>query len=300
MELCKKPELAAEVAMGPIEDFDFDVAILFSDLLFPLEALGMGLRYDPGPKFDAELKESDLSGLRTTDEAVKDLQFQKEAMILTRQKLPTDKSLIGFVGGPWTLFSYAASGGHDGNLILPKTNLSFYKKFCEVLLPVLKRNIQLQLEGGAELVMIFDTAAGELAPQIYNDHIAPHLGLLAREFPGRLGYYSKTTQASHLDNKIFSDSNWAGFGVDHRWDLPAVLHKKTRQQFIQGNFDQALLFLPEQEFEIALRAYLQPFAQMSLAQRAGWVCGLGHGVLPKTPEANVRRFVQLAREILGK
>ena len=124
MELCKEPELAAEVALGPVNDFDFDVAILFSDLLFPLEALGMGLVYDPGPKLDRRLTREELAHLRSVDEAVAHLEFQKKALELTRERLPKEKSLIGFVGGPWTLFTYAIGTGHDGDLISAKSQKS--------------------------------------------------------------------------------------------------------------------------------------------------------------------------------
>src|SRR5438270_5949462 len=100
MDLCKQPELAAEVALGPVLDFDFDAAILFSDLLFPLEALGMGLEYtDRGPQLGWNLNEDTLSRLRSIEDASPQLLFQGEAMQATRDRLPSDRSLIGFVGG---------------------------------------------------------------------------------------------------------------------------------------------------------------------------------------------------------
>src|SRR5437762_5753805 len=104
MDLCKQPELAAEVALGPVLDFDFDTAILFSDLLFPLEAMGMGLEYtDQGPRLGWKLSRATLSRLRSIEEAWPNLLFQGEALRATRSLLPDDRSLIGFVGGPWTL-----------------------------------------------------------------------------------------------------------------------------------------------------------------------------------------------------
>ena len=298
MELCKQPELAAEVALGPIQDFDFDVAILFSDLLFPLEALGMGLKYDPGPILDRQLRPEHLSELSHLDEALDRLRFQKEAVRLTRERLPKNKSLIGFVGGPWTLFAYATSGGHDGNLIFPKSNLDFYSQFCEVLIPLLCKNIELQLEGGAEVVMIFDTAAGELSPFVYNAFVADGLNKLAKSFPQKLGYYSKGTQKAHLESKIFSCKDWAGVGVDHRWSISELLPNRSHG-FVQGNFDQALLFSEPQDFKKRFFEWLKPIKDLSIEQRRGWVCGLGHGVLPKTPEANVKNFVQLIRNELS-
>lgn len=297
MELCKVPELAAEVAMGPIEDFDFDVAILFSDLLFPLEALGLGLEYNPGPKLGRHLTTESLKTLTSIDGALEQLQFQKEAMKLTRQRLPNNKSLIGFVGGPWTLFTYAAEGEHKGSLQTAKSNFQLYRQFCEILVPLLEKNIQLQLDGGAEVVMIFDTAAGEVSPQVFSAYLEPYLNSLANKFPGKLGYYAKGTTESCMKN-IFQQKHWAGFGVDHRWNLPLQLQQK-RVGFLQGNFDQAMLFQDKADFKKSLQHYLEPYLHMTPEQRAGWVCGLGHGVLPKTPEDNVRTFISTVREVFA-
>lgn len=297
MELCKQPELAAEVAMGPIEDFDFDVAILFSDLLFPLEALGLGLTYDPGPKLGQHLNAQNIKKLTSLDGALEQLQFQKEAVKQTRARLPKNKSLIGFVGGQWTLFTYAAEGEHKGSLQTAKSSFKLYQDFCEILTPLLIKNIQLQLDGGAELVMIFDTAAGEVSPQIYSQYIEPQLNKLSEKFPRKLGYYSKGTNEFCLKN-IFSNQNWAGFGVDHRWDISQQLTQK-RHGFLQGNFDQAMLFQTPEDFKISLKNYLEPILKLTPEQRAGWVCGLGHGVLPKTPEQNVRTFVHTIREVFA-
>src|SRR6266850_5601347 len=220
MDLCKRPELAAEVALGPVLDFDFDAAILFSDLLFPLEALGMGLDYaDRGPQLDWHLGEHSLARLRSVEDAWPSLLFQGEAMRATRERLPPDRSLIGFVGGPWTLFVYAVEGSHKGSLVESKKLLSLFPKFCETMVPLLRRNIELQLDGGAELVMIFDTAAGELAPDIFKAAVVPQLQRLTATNGSRIGYYSKGTQPAHLAHPLFRDGVLAGIGIDHRWDL---------------------------------------------------------------------------------
>jgi uroporphyrinogen decarboxylase len=299
MDLCKNPELAALVTMGPIEDFDFDVAILFSDLLFPLEALGMGLTYgDKGPELGWHLNSENVNRLGSVDEAVPCLEFQKKAMQVARQMLPTTKSLIGFVGGPWTLFTYAVQGSHDGHLTKAKLALDLFPHFCEKIIPLLKQNIQLQLDGGAEVIMVFDTAAGELAPGLYQDFTVPQLEKLARRFPKKLGYYSKSTQMSHLNHEVFKSGPWAGLGFDHRWDLRDSFKLNT-QGFVQGNFDQALLFSEKEQLKKHLQRYLAPLRELKTHERAGWVCGLGHGVLPKTPEANVRLFVDTVRETLA-
>lgn len=295
MELCKKPKLAAEVALGPVADFDFDVSILFSDLLFPLEALGMGLKYDPAPELGMTLDPQNVKRLRPFKDAIAELQFQKAAMQETRKVLPTDKSLIGFVGGPWTLFAYAVEGEHKGNLINAKTKLPLYETFCEQLVPLLEANIQLQLDGGAEVVMLFDTAAGELSPLLFKTVVQKHILHFARKFPGKLGYYSKGTTNAHL-TELRREPAFAGFGVDHRFSIADEL-KSTAHGFLQGNFDQALLFSTPDDFQRRFREYTQELLALTPVQRRHWVCGLGHGVLPQTPEQNVRAFVKTIREV---
>ncbi len=297
--LCREPELSAQVAMNSIEDFDFDAAILFSDLLFPLEALGFGLSYDEGPpKLDGHLTHERLASFRPWPEAAPLLRFQGEAMRATRERLDPGKGLIGFVGGPWTLFVYAVEGSHAGALTLAKSSPELYARFAAVCVPLLVETIRMQLDAGADLVMIFDTAAGELACETFSEFVAPDLAALAASFPGRVGYYAKASHPDQLRAPVFASAPWCGIGVDGRWSMAKLLAGRA-QGFVQGNFDPALLQLPEAQFRLALRMYLEPLQELSVEQRRGWICGLGHGVLPRTPEAHVRAFVETVREVFG-
>ena len=106
-QLCKEPELAGEVALGPIQEFDYDVAILFSDILWPLEGLGLPLQFNPGPKFGNYINLDNAGEFSDVDKAISFMSFQRDALLVTRAMLPKDKSMIGFVGGPWTLMNYA-------------------------------------------------------------------------------------------------------------------------------------------------------------------------------------------------
>lgn len=294
MELCKEPELAAETAMGPIQDFDFDISILFSDLLFPLEALGMGLKYDPGPQLDRRLDDKNILQLKSVEEALEGMVFQKLAVQATRDRLPNHKSLIGFVGGPWTLYTYAVEGGHKGGLAEAKAGLPLFGKFCELLVELLIGNIQLQLEGGAEVVMVLDTASGEVSPSVFHHFIVPQLDKIAAAHSGRVMYYSKGTTEDHL-RPLWDHRDWLGLGVDHRWDMAHLL-RRTSRGALQGNFDQSQLFSDFDLFQSELDRYLEPILDLDVEQRVGWVCGLGHGLLPKTPERHVRYVVDHVRE----
>lgn len=296
VDLCKKPELAAAVALGPVEDFGFDVAILFSDLLFPLEAMGMGLSYgDGGPKFDRRLNEENLSQLRAVDEALPALQFQKEALIRTRKLLPAEKSLIGFVGGPFTLFAYAVEGTHRHGLALTKSLMNLFQPFCEKIVPLIISNIELQLEGGAEVVMIFDTAAGELLPGEFVDIVAPVLNEISDRLGGHTGYYAKGITPEYLNCRPFTGGGFAGLGVDHRFQLSEAF-RISPSGFVQGNFDESQILLDPAVFNGKLDEFIERMKNITPEERAGWVCGLGHGVLPETPEINVRTFVKRIRE----
>jgi uroporphyrinogen decarboxylase len=295
MDLCKQPELAAEVALGPVLDFDFDAAILFSDLLFPLEALGMGLEYtDHGPQLGWKLDENSISRLSSVDDAWPHLLFQGGALRATRERIPAGRSLIGFVGGPWTLFVYAVEGTHKGSLINAKRLLPLFARFCETLVPLLQRNIQLQLDSGAEVVMVFDTAAGELSPQLFNSLVVPQLRRLLKSNQASIGYYSKGTQPAHFRDALFTTDQVAGIGVDHGWYLREAFELSSNG-FVQGNFDQSLLHATTDELKQHLADYLAPLRGR---EWPGWICGLGHGVLPGTPEDHVRLFVDTVREVM--
>jgi len=304
ISLCREPQLAAETALGPIHDFNFDAAILFSDLLFPLEAMGMGLVYDPGPKLDFHLRAlTDVEKLRGGAELATQLQFQADALRLTRQRLRADKGLIGFVGGPFTLYVYAAAGSHEKaeQAVAGLTN-GIYEAFNAKLLDLLAANMALQSGAGAECIALLDTAAGEIDAVTYGRHVVPVLAdLLARfrklDATTPVLYYSRGTGPEYWDQ--LTDLPIQGLGIDWRQDLAATLERYAQRWAIQGNVDPEWLHLPAAELEHRLGEYFARIRALPPALRRGWICGLGHGVLQRTPEANVRRFVALQREIFG-
>ena len=228
-ELCKNPLLAAETAMGPINEFDFDVAILFSDILFPLEALGMDLSYNPGPQFGLHLNEENANSLLVNQNPISFMNFQGEAIERTIERLPKEKSLIGFVGGPWTLISYACNINKDSRQI----NLNNFQigLLDNVILPLLKENIKLQLNAGAEVVMIFDSAAHQLDEEDFSIYLDKTFNSLAKEFPNKVGYYAKdginyeTIIAKQDDHEI----DLAGMGLDSNIDIRDYF-KKTKER----------------------------------------------------------------------
>ncbi len=306
IDLCKIPEVACEATMGPIRDFDFDAAILFSDLLFPLEVMGMGLKYEEGPKLDWHLRHvRDLDKLKGGAALVDGLMFQAEAMRLIRRQLAPEKGLLGFVGGPLTLFCYAVEGSHQGALDSARAGLKDgrFEGFFEALKDLLVENMRIQAEAGASTIAVLDTCAGEFASDDYVAYVQKALRPVVESFraqvPGTpVVYYSKGTSWNHWD--ALTDLPFAGLGVDWRTDLAEVLSRYGSRWAIQGNVDPHWLFLESGELEGRLRRVFESVLRLPAESRRGWICGLGHGVLPKTPEANVRLFLKLQKEMFSK
>ena len=244
MTMCKTPQLACDITMGPIDEFNFDAAILFSDLLFPLEQLDLGLSYLSGPPtLSKKLTSTDIvSSLNKIDDAQSFYKFQADALTLLKNKLPQDKTLLGFVGAPWTLYTYAVEGSHAGNLTDSKLGLydGRFQGFMEHLLPELVENMKIQAAGGADAMCLFDTAVGELTHHDFVNIYLPVLKSVTAEFKKaypdkKIIYYSKLTHLHYL--KSIEDDNIDVLGIDWRNDLPTTLKELGNDYYIQGNFD---------------------------------------------------------------
>jgi len=305
LEACRQPDLACEVTMGPIEDFDFDAAILFSDILFPLEVMGMPLDFNPGPQLGFLLRDnSDLDRLHSGQ--VEALNFQYEALAKIRTALPSSKGLIGFVGAPLTLFYFATEGSHKKSLDSARAGLTDgrFEKFCKFLVPLLIDNMCLQAKAPIDAMAMFDTCAGDLSPEQHQQIVVPILAEVMSAFKSKhpevdIIYYSKGTTDKHWQN--VEDLPISCLGVDWNHDLVKVIERYGDHWAVQGNFNQMLLRdTPTDKFADLLRSYFEPLRQMPAERRRGWICGLGHGVLPQTPEANVRTFIQVQKEVFGE
>lgn len=277
-QMCKLPTLASDVAMLPIDEFDFDVAILFSDILFHLEGLGLPLKFNPGPKFEWNLDEDNWVDHKDIGKAIDFLKFQSKAITQTRQRLKPNKSLVGFVGGPWTILNYAIGDKQISN--------DFRHEYLKnVIVPLLKESIKKQIEAGADCVMIFDSGLSNINKSYFDKEYSVLLKQLADV--GNTAYYSRTLPYNSL-NKVI-DLNFAGIGVDSTVDLNKTL-KKVDTGFVQGNFDETLLLQDSETLEKEIQKWLK-----TIEDPTGWVCGLGHGILKETPPKNVSLFVKTVR-----
>lgn len=310
MELCKTPELACEVTMGPIRDFNFDAAILFSDLLFPLEVLGMGLDYVPGPKLAWHLKtKADLKRINpdhlTPKDLVSGISYQAEALKLIRKTLSPEKSLLGFVGGPLTLFYYAVEGSHQGSLNLAHAGLTDgrFDGFLNIMIPLLIENMSLQATSGADAVAVMDTCAGEVDPYLYQSIVIPAIREVLVEFRKLhphtpVVYYSKGTGPKHWQH--LEGLPFECLGIDWKTPIEQVLNDFGDRWSIQGNFDPYKMLLPESACKAEIEKFFEPVLKLPSSKLKGWVCGLGHGVLQWTPEVNVRNFLSYQKEVFAK
>ena len=296
VELCKTPNLAAEVAMGPINDFDYDVAILFSDILFPLESLGLKLDYAPGPVFDRFLEEDDIVKTPNELDVIHRYNFQAEALRLTRASLSEEKSLVGFVGGPWTLLSYGLGIKDEEKIVNVDENLFFEKALYDVLIPMLRSIIKMQLDNNAEIVYLFDTNAKQLEQNYFTDkYIVELKHNIFSEFPNKIAYFCKNNPILEKSNTNV-DLKLSGMVYGKNEGLENLL-PQVKTGFIQGNFDPSLLLKPEDQFKIELDKFIQKFSRLSFEERSGWICSLSHGVLPKAKENNVKYFINEVRSI---
>ena len=275
------------MACGPVEEFDFDVSILFSDILFILEALGLELKFDPGPQFKEHLTFDNYDRLNNIENVEEHMQFQKKAIKITREKLSKDKSLIGFVGGFWTVMRFAIGQNKE-----QKQFQKFYPKFLEnTLYEALKINIKLQLDAGAEIVMMFDSGIQDLDNNFFQQEYTKLLTSIANLYPSKIGYYVRGKQFN--DIKHLLELPFAGIGIDSSMNLKN-LFTDSKQGFIQGNFDEKKLLLDTQHLKEELDKFSDNFN--SFENLNGWVCGLGHGINKNTPEKNVHLFIETIRK----
>ena len=302
MSMCKNPKLAHEITHGPLDEFNFDAAILFSDLLFPLEQLGMGLSYHSGPPtLEVALeKPEDLKNLKSIEDSATFYKFQQEACQLLKASMPAHKTLLGFVGSPFTLYSYAVEGAHKGNLNSTKLGLfdGRYQGFVDLIFENLLGEMKMQAEGGADAICLFDTACGEVDLQMFKKYLLPTIKKITatfkKSFPDKkVVYYSKMTNLNYL--REIQDDHIDVLGVDWRQNITTVLDELGSNYYIQGNLDPSLLFLLWEHLEKEWLS-LWDRVQASKVGPSKWICGLGHGVLPMTPESNVMNSVKLIHE----
>lgn len=296
LEICKSPRLAAEVTQQPIEALDVDAAIIFADLLLPLEPMGLGVEFvkGDGPRIIRPIRSrEDVRKIETRRTA--DLGYVGEAISAVRKNLDDRVPVIGFVGAPFTLASYMIEGGGSRHYALTKRLMwgepAVWQELMERIVDTLAPYAASQAAGGAAAIQVFDSWVGALAPADYERFALPY----SKELIQRIGtegvpvIHFGTGNGAFLE--LFRQAGGAVLGLDWRVDLGEAWNRLGPATAVQGNLDPIALLAPLPELRAKVRAVLD-----GAAGRPGHIFNLGHGIIPETPVGNVRAVVQMVRE----
>ncbi len=287
LEVCKTPELAAQVTLQPIDRFPLDAAIIFADILLPLEPMGIKLEFaeGEGPVIHNPVRDrAGVDRLKTVEG--EELRFVEDAIRQARTALAGRVPLIGFAGAPFTLASYMIEGGGSRNYIKTKQLMygepETWHKLMDKLALVVTAYLGRQIRAGAQAVQLFDSWVGCLSPTDYAEYVLPHVqrifeGLEQEQVP--LIHFGTGT-ASLLT--LMRKAGGTVIGVDWRVHLDEAWERIGYDVAVQGNLDPVVLFGPVREIERRVEDILR-----RAGNRSGHIFNLGHGILPQTPVDNV-------------
>jgi len=296
LEMCKNPELAAKVTLQPIEKFGLDAAIIFSDILIPLEPMGVEFEFakGEGPVFHHPLRQmKEVEKLRII-EPEEETSFLMEAIRIVRKELEGKIPLIGFSGAPFTLASYIIEGGHSKNYILTK-NLMYQDRptwdaLMEKLSEMLIRYLNAQIRSGVQALQIFDSWVGCLSPHDYGEYVLPYSKKVIEGIGENVPIIQFATSHSTL-LELMKGAGGNVIGVDWRVDIGEAWGRIGYDVAIQGNLDPVVLLAPVDLIEKEVKRILD-----GVKGRPGHIFNLGHGILPNTPAENVAALVDMVHE----
>jgi uroporphyrinogen decarboxylase len=296
LEICRKPELAAEVTITAAEKLGVDAAIIFADLLLPFEPMGLDFEFQAGegPVVHKPVRtHEDVARLRT--DKASELGYVAEAIQKVVAHFKDSIGIIGFCGAPFTLASYMIEGGSSRNYIATKTMMyrqpDTWRLLMEKLVAVLSEYTQQQVEGGADVIQIFDSWVGCLSVEDYRRYVLPHVTDLVRRLQetGAPVIYFGTDTATLLP--AMSQTGAEVIGLDWRIPLDKGWSDLEHRCAVQGNLDPVVLFADWKE----LKARAEHILRLA-AGRPGHIFNLGHGILPETPVENVKNLARLVHE----
>ena len=292
LTLCRTPELAVEATLQPVRRFGVDAAILFSDLLLPLEPLGISFEFQAGegPVILKPVRTaSDVAALRRF-EPRQELQPVLQAIRLLRRELEGGVPLIGFAGAPFTLASYAIEGGHSTAFALTKALMygdpPTWHRLAGLLAEVVGDYLRAQVEAGAQALQLFDSWVGVLDERDYREFALPHVRSIFAALRGSgVPVIHFGTGTGHL---LAAQREAGGdvIGLDWRLPLDEGWRRAGEGVAVQGNLDPAALLGTRERLLARVDAVLA-----RAGGRAGHIFNLGHGILPATPVENVKAVV---------
>jgi len=296
LEMCKNPELAAQVTLQPIEKFKLDAAIIFSDILIPLEPMGVEFEFAKGEGlvFRHPLRErKDVERLRVFDPE-EEISFLMKAIRIVRKELEGRVPLIGFSGAPFTLASYVIEGGHSKNYALTKSLMyqdhPTWDALMEKLSEVLIRYVDAQIRSGVQALQMFDSWAGCLSPGDYEEYVLPYSRKVMDGVSKSVPLIHFATANSTL-LELMKRAGGDVIGVDWRVDIGEAWARLAYDVAIQGNLDPVILLGPVDLIEKNLKKILA-----RAGDRPGHIFNLGHGILPNTPPDHVAVLVDMVHE----
>jgi uroporphyrinogen decarboxylase len=299
LELCRTPELAAEITLRTAKKLGVDAAIIFADLLLPAQAMGMRLQFveGEGPVLSDPVR--DAAGLAALHlPADGELRFVADAIRLSCAELHGRLPVIGFSGAPFTLASYMIEGGASRDFLNTKRLMycqpALWQALVDRLVAVLADFLRDQVAAGAAALQIFDSWVGCLSPEDYRQYVLPgsHALLEKVRALGVPVIHFGTGTAALLE--YMRDAGGDVIGVDWRVELDDAWRRIGHNVAIQGNLDPVLLFGPRQKIEERVRQILR-----QAEGRPGHIFNLGHGILPATPVENVLAVVEMVHRFSG-
>jgi uroporphyrinogen decarboxylase len=300
LELCRRPDLAAEITVAPIERLGVDAAILFSDILLLLEPMGVGLEYtkEDGPLIHNEVRSRTHVEQLLEFDPQEALPFVFEAVRKSSAALNGRVPLIGFAGAPFTLASYLIEGGGSRSYLKTKkviySDPGAWRALMERLSAVISRYLNLQIVAGVQAVQLFDSWAGCLSPADYERFVLPHTrATIAEITPGIPVIHFSTGTGGFL--KYLRAAGGDIIGVDWRVHLDEAWERLGHDVAIQGNLDPAVLLASPREIRRRVAEILN-----RAGSRPGHIFNLGHGVLPETPVENVITLVKAVHELSAR
>ncbi|HLB86252.1 MAG TPA: uroporphyrinogen decarboxylase [Terriglobales bacterium] len=296
IEICKKPKVAAEVTITAAEALGVDGAIIFADLLLPLEVMGLPFRFSAGegPVIEKPVRNADSIARLRTDRAA-DLGYVSEAVRLVCQHFGTRLPVIGFCGAPFTLASYMIEGGGSRNYLNTKRMMYScsvaWDELMRKLVAVVSEYAAEQVRAGADVIQIFDSWVGCLSVEDYRRYVLPRTTELVRALQktGAPIIYFGTETATLLPS--MKQTGAEVIGLDWRIPLDEGWRSVDFKGAVQGNLDPVLLFADWNELKSRAEDILR-----RAGGRPGHIFNLGHGILPETPVENVKALAALVSE----
>ena len=297
IETCKTPELAVEITLQPIRRFELDAAIIFADILLPLEKMGIDFEFtkDDGPQINNTVRtRGDVEKMRVLN-PMEEMAYLMDAIRMVKHELGGKIPLIGFSGAPFTLASYITEGGGSRNYVFTKSMMyqepDTWRLLMEKLTDMVIAYLNDQIKAGVQAVQVFDSWVGCLSPADYREFVLPYQKRLMESLDKSAPHIHFAFGASHLLPMVKAAGGDV-VGLDWRTDIDEAWKTLNYEPAVQGNLDPVALYGSQDYIMGRVKDILD-----RVANRNGHIFNLGHGILPTAPPDNVKYMIDLVHEL---